>query len=141
MDIFEDVGLTSQVHDFNPGIDEDDGLFWTIAIERGSVRVNLANGSASLHVADLDVEDYHDVLNALKDGPSVPASVSFDVSWSGVSERVKIRNKSTDFGGEYIRNAATLVWSASEKGFSFQSDPLASGFATIGHQRNGSFFH
>ena len=141
MDIFEDVGLTSQVHDFNPGIDEDDGLFWTIAIERGSVRVNLANGSASLHVADLDVEDYHDVVNALLDGPSVEATVAFDVSWSGIGEQVKVRNADVDFGGEYIRNSATLVWSASESGFSFDSDPLGSGFATIGHERNGSFFH
>jgi len=141
LDIFEDVGLTSQVHDFNPGIDDDTGLFWTAPLDRGSIRVNLADGSASLHVGDLDVEDYHDVVNALLDGPSVEASVAFDVSWSGVDERVKIRNPDVDFGGEYIRNGATLVWSATESGFSFVSDPLASGFATIGHERNGAFFH
>ena len=141
MDIFEDVGLTSQVHDFNPGIDDDTGLFWTAPIDRGSVRVDLTDGSASLHVADLDVEDYHDVVNALLDGPSVEATVGFDVSWSGVGERVKVRNPDVDFGGEYIRNSATLAWSASESGFSFDSDPLASGFDTIGHERNGSFFH
>ena len=40
-----------------------------------------------------------------------------------------------------VRNSATLLWSASESGFSFDSDPLASGFATIGHERNGFFFH
>jgi len=141
LDIFEDVGLTSQVHDFNPGIDDDTGLFWTAPIDRGSVRVNLGDGSASLHVGDLDVEDYHDVVNALRDGPSVEASVAFDVSWSGVGERVKVRNADVDFGGEYVRNSATLVWSASESGFTFDSNPLASGFATIGHERNGSFFH
>ena len=133
------MGLTSQVHDFNPGI-EPSGLFWTARIGRGSVRASLGAGSASMHVADLDVEDYHDVVNALQDGPSVPATVSFDVDWSGVNERVKIRNRSVDFGGEYIRNSATAVWSAAESGFSFQSDPLASGFATIGHERNGVFF-
>jgi hypothetical protein len=127
------------VHDFNPGV-ERSGLFWTARIGRGGVRVNLGAGSASMHVADLDVEDYHDVVNALQDGPSVPASVSFDVDWSGVNERVKTRNRSVDFGGEYIRNTATAVWSASESGFSFQSEPLASGFATIGHERNGVFF-
>jgi hypothetical protein len=134
------VGLTSQVHDFNPGIEES-GLFWTAPIDRGSVRVNLDDGSASMHAADLEVEDYGNVVNALKDGPSLEAAVSFDVSWSGVNERVKIRNPSTDFAGEFIRNAATLVWSGSnESGFSFQSDSLAAGFATIGHERNGSFF-
>jgi hypothetical protein len=134
------VGLTSQVHDFNPGI-ESSGLFWTTRIDRGNVKVNLGDGSASLHVGDLDVEDYGNVVNALLDGPSVPAAVSFDVTWSGISERVKIRNGDIDFGGEYIRNEAQLVWSASEAGFSFQSDPLASGFATLGHERNGVFFH
>ena len=133
------MSLTSQVHDFNPGIEEN-GLFWTTAIDRGSVQVNLGNGSASLHVDDLDVEDYGNVVNALQDGQSVPASVSFDVVWSGVDERVKIRNSATDFGGEYIRNKATLTWSASEAGFSFTSDPLASDFAEIGHERNGVFF-
>jgi hypothetical protein len=136
------VGLTSQIHDFNPGIDDETGLFWVAAIDRGSVRVNLGDGSASLHVADLEVEDYGNVVNALLDGPSLEASVSFDVTWSGVDERVKIRNTSTDFGGEYIRNGATVVWSASnESGFTFQADLLKSDFATVGHERNGSFFH
>jgi len=133
------VGLTSQVHDFNPGIAES-GLFWTIAIDRGDVKVNLHDRTAALHVADLDVEDYGNVVNALLDGPSVEASVSFDVDWSGVDDRVKIRNSNADFGGQYVRNTATLTWSAEEAGFSFQSDPLASDFAEIGHERNGVFF-
>ena len=135
------MGLTSQIHDFNPGIDDETGLFWVAPIDRGNVRVNLGDGSASMHVADLDVEDYGNVVNALQDGPSLEASVSFDVTWSGVDERVKIRNDSTDFGGEYIRNGATLVWSGSnESGFTFQADLLESDFATVGHERNGSFF-
>ena len=133
------MGLTSQVHDFNPGITAN-GVFWTAAIDRGSVQVNLGKGSASLHVADLDVEDYGNVINALQDGPSVEASVSLDVSWGGVDERVKIRNRDTGFAGEFIHNTATLNWSASESGFSFTSDPLDSGFAEIGHERNGIFF-
>ena len=134
------MGLTSQVHDFNPGIAEN-GVFWTAAIDRGSVRVNLGNGSASLHVADLDVEDYGNVVNALQDGPSVEASVSFDVTWSSVEERVKIRNPDNDFGGEFIHNTATLTWSANEAGFTFTSNPLDSDFAEIGHERNGAFFN
>ena len=132
------MGLTSQVHDFNPGT--DNGLFWTIPIDRGSAQINLGRGSAALHVADLDVEDYGNVVNALLDGPSVEAAVSFDVSWQGVDERVNIRNTDVDFGGEYVRNSAELVWSAEESGFTFQSDPLGSDFATLGHDRNGVFF-
>ena len=134
------MGLTSQVHDFNPGI-EASGLFWTTPIERDSVRVDLGAGSAALHVVDLETEDYGTVVNALQDGPSVEAGVSFNISWSGADERVKIRNRTTGFAGEYVRNTATLVWSASnESGFRFQADPLASHFAEIGKERNGVFF-
>ena len=133
------MGLTSQIHDFNPGI-ESSGLFWTAPIDRGSVRVNLGNGSASMHVAGLDVEDYGNVVNALTGGTGVASTVSFDIDWSGVDERVKVRNRAVDFGGEFVRNSADLVWSAAEPGFTFQSDSLASDFATLGHERNGVFF-
>jgi hypothetical protein len=104
------------------------------------VRVDLGAGTAALHVADLEIEDYGTVVNALQDGPSVEARVSFDISWSGADEWAKIRNRTTGFAGEYVRNTATLVWSASESGFNFQSDPLASHFAEIGKERNGVFF-
>ncbi len=134
----------SQVHDFNPGIEPfPNGLFWTTPIERSDVRIDLEAGSASLHLADHDVEDYHDVVNALKDGPSIPAAVSLDISWEGDREkdlRVTIRNPEQRFSGKYVRNTATLIWSASESGFNFQSDPLASDFAEVGHERNGVFF-
>lgn len=133
------MGLTSQVHDFNPGIAES-GLFWTIAIDRGAVRINLHEGTAALHVEDIEVEDYGTVVNALQDGPSVEADVSFDVNWSGGHGLSKIRNHHLRFGGEYIHDTATLVWSAEEHGFSFQADSLVSGFAEIGHERNGVFF-
>ncbi len=132
----------SQVHDFNPGI-QPSGLFWTTPIERGSVRVELEDGSASLHLANHDVEDYGNVVNALKDGPSKPATLSLDAHWSNTPDndlRVTVRNGKQRFRGEYVRNTATLVWSASESGFDFQSDPLASGFAEVGHERNGVFF-
>ena len=95
-------------------------------IDRGSIRVNLGDGSASMHVADLEVEDYGNVVNALQDGPSVEATVSFDITWSGVKERVKIRNPSTDFGGEFIRNSATLVWTAGESGLRLPVEPARS---------------
>jgi hypothetical protein len=133
------VGLTSQVHDFNPGISST-GAFWTARIDRGSVRISLGNGSASLHVAELAVGDYGNVVNALTGGPGVASTITFDVSWSGVSERVTIRNADVDFGGEYVRNSAELVWSAREPGFTFQSDTRGSDFATLGHERNGVFF-
>jgi hypothetical protein len=105
------------------------------------VQVHLGSGSAALHVADYPIGDFHDVVNALTGGdPVAQATVSFDVDWSGVDARVKIRNDTTDFAGEFIHNSATLAWSASQPGFSFTSDPADSHFAEIGHERNGVFF-
>ena len=81
--------------------------------------------------------------SAARSAGSQPVSSSLacaHASWSGVDERVKIRNSDTGFAGEYIHNTATLTWSASESGFSFTSDPLDSDFAEIGHERNGVFF-
>ena len=136
------MGLTSQVHDFNPGIQEN-GLFWTTPIDPDSVRVDVEDGTASLHLRELDVEDYGNVVNALQDGQSKPATVSLDASWGNAADsdlQVTVRNGKQAFRGEYVRNSATLVWSATEAGFAFQSDSLASGFAEVGEERNGVFF-
>ena len=62
----------SQIHDFNPGITEN-GLFWTIPISENTISVNFAAGTAAFQASNVDVEDYHDVVNALMDGPEVDA--------------------------------------------------------------------
>jgi len=75
-----------------------------------------------------------------------PGSVSFRVVWSGVGQRVNIRNTDPTYGGfagEFVRNAAQMEWTATVGNYTFVSDPLAtssSAFAEIGHERNGSFF-
>jgi hypothetical protein len=69
--------------------------------------------------------------------------VSVDASWgngSGDDLEVAVRNGRQTFRGEYVRSTASLVWSASESGFAFRSDPLASGFAEVGRKGNGVFF-
>jgi len=93
-------------------------------------------------VSDLDIEDYHDVVNALMDGPEVDATVSFDVEWSDVLSRHHIRNPVTGFAGEFVHTKATLSWSASnELGYNFVASPLTSGFAEVGTSRNGVVFN
>jgi hypothetical protein len=104
------------------------------------VRVNPGAGQASLNVTNLPIDDYGNVANALVEGPSVNAFVSFHVDWSGVQERLNLRNPATGFAGEFVHNAATLGWSANEAGFSFVANPLSSDFAEIGQERNGAFF-
>ena len=78
----------NQIHDFNPGIAEN-GLFWTIPLPESSLDVHFGKGTGSLHVSGLDVEDYHDIVNALQDGPSVEATVSFDIHWLAASRNSK----------------------------------------------------
>ena len=136
------VASGDQIHDFNPGI-APSGLFWTIRIPDESVEIDLEDATASMTVNNLEIEDYHDLVNALMDGPSVPANVSFHVRWSGVSKRVKTRDETNHFVGSYIEDTATIGWSARRKGFKFVSDPADTSttvFAEIGRERNGVFF-
>jgi hypothetical protein len=93
--------------------------------------------------------DYGNIPNALFNGnnpPPVPGTVSFRVAWSGVNQRVNIRNTDPIYGGfagEFARNTAQMEWTATVGDFTFVSDPLptsSSTFAEIGHERNGSFF-
>jgi hypothetical protein len=99
-----------------------------------------------MRVSNADVEDYHTLKNALLDGPSDPASVSFVIRWQGVKARVEVNDFDLGFAGQFIEDSATVEWSASipSTGFSFTSDPAATSktvFAEIGAERNGVFFH
>ena len=136
----------NQVHDFNPGIKNfvdanHNGLFWTVVLPHHSVHAHPGAGRASLHVSDLDMDDYHDVVNALHDGPEVDGRVSIDLEWSDVLSRHHIRNEAIGFAGEYVHTNARLSWSASNaSGYHFVANPLSNGFAEVGHSRNGMFF-
>jgi len=141
-------GPGAQLHDLNPSGFPPAGLFWTIEIPTYGVQVELGKGSASMQAVDVPILDYGNIGNALfGGGPSpVPGSVSFKVVWSGVSERVNIKNTDAVYGGfagEFIRNTAQMEWTATVGDYTFASNPLAtssSSFAEIGHERNGSFF-
>ena len=94
---------------------------------------------------DVHVFDFHDIVNALfGGGPApVPAIVSFKVEWSGVDDRVAIMNPANGFAGEYVRGQAQMEWTATSGDFRYVSAPLStssSGFAELGHERNGSYF-
>jgi hypothetical protein len=109
--------------------------------------VNLGRGFASLEAEDLDVFEYGDFGNALF-GTGVQATVSFTVEWSGLDQRLKIRNTDPPgdgggWAGEIIRNVARMEWSGTVGNVSYESDPLATSgsfFAEIGRERNGVFF-
>ena len=131
-----------QIHDFNPGITPS-GLFWTIAVPENAIDVNFAAGKASFKVSDLDVEDYHDVVNALNDGPSVEASVSWDITWNHVLSRTKIRDVENLFAGEFVQSVAQTAWTGQTATAQFVSDPAGTSvneFSLLARERNGFFF-
>jgi len=142
--VFKGPVGSDQIHDYNPGI-EKDGRFWTTPISRGAVEVHQGSGTARLHATDFKIEDYHDVINALKDGPSLEAVVSFDVRWTGGGGHFKERDDTNHFEGRYVEGTATIEWSGlTENGQFFKSDPANTSttvFAEVGKERNGVFFH
>ena len=103
-----------------------------------------------MQASGVPILDYGNIINAIIGGgpPPTPGSVSFRVVWSGVNERVNVRNNNPPasgggLAGEFVRNVAKMEWTATVGDFTFVSDPLAtssSSFAEIGHERNGSFF-
>ena len=110
--------------------------------------MQLGKGSASLEASNVAILDYGNIPNALfGGGPApVPGTVSFKVVWSGVDERLNIKNTDPVFGGfagEFVRNTAQMEWHAAVGDFTLVSDPIAtssSSFAEIGYERNGVFF-
>ena len=148
MDLYQGPVGSNQVHDFNPGIIDSGpakGLFWTIHIPTTDVHIDLRRATATMQVSNADVEDYHTLANALLDGPSDPASVSFVIRWQGVKARVQVEDFALGFAGRFTEDSATVAWSASvpSTGFRFRSDPAATSkttFAEIGSEQNGVFF-
>jgi len=101
-------------------------------------------GRASIIASGLETKDFHDTVNDLLHGPSVPAIASFDVQWSGRKGQFKVRNAAQGFRGQFVETSATMEWSAvSEAGFEFVSDPAETSttvFARLGQEKNGVFF-
>ncbi len=146
MDVFL-PGQGNQVHDLNPSTFPPVGLFWTTEIPIAGVDLQLGKGSALLQASDVAILDYGQIPNALfGGGPApIPGTVSFKVVWSGVNEKLKIKNTDPVYGGfagEFVRNSAQMEWSDAVGDYTFVSDPMvtsSSSFAEIGHERNGSF--
>ena len=133
-----------QLNDFNPGINPyPAGLFWTIPLHPQAVVANPGAGSAIYKAQNLQIEDYGDLNAAFSGAAGIPATVSFEVRWSGVGQRRNIHSEDAGFGAEFVRGKAQMEWSAVVGDYHFQSDPLStssSDFAEIGTMRNGTFF-
>jgi hypothetical protein len=120
-------------------------LFWTNRVPNSSVH-NEGDDSedgASWTVKNLALFDYFSVGNALADGDSIDAMVSYSLRWAGDGTPLTA-DDGTNFHFEGRQTTATIAWSAHEAGFSFRSDPSSStqhtNFAQVGTERNGVFY-
>ena len=134
----------AQINDMNPGINPyPAGLFWTIALPPQSVVANPRAGIAVYKARNLEIRNFTDFNESLSGQPGDPATVSFEVLWSGVDQRVRLYDEEAQFAGDFVRGKARMRWAAVVGDYQFRSDPLntsSSDFAEIGTMRNGTFF-
>lgn len=97
---------------------------------------------AKLRVVDAPVIDDFTFLSP----GGVPATVSFDMTWTASGKVEHFRPQSTDptdpasFAAEFRNAIATGSFSGSESGFSFTATGSSEGiFAEMGTEQNGSF--
>jgi hypothetical protein len=148
-------------HSWDPGITPA-GVFWTTPASEGSVKFDLKEETASLHVRNVLVFDGFTVPNALD--PAHPAGHvnsiidSLRIEWSGTTRAVHADNCTPNgFCGDFFEDRATIEVTATtpptpasacpvtpaRNGFRFVSDPAETTqtlFAQIGRERNGVFY-
>lgn len=145
MDLFSGAGSTKvQVHDFNPGIRQPGGLFWTVPVSENALEVDLEDGTATLSLDDFDTDDYGNLFNALSGGAEADASISFKMKWTAKGDAFNVSDPVHTFAGRYRFANVGIEWSAEvpSAGFSFTSNPNSNNtvVGVIGRERNGMFF-
>ncbi|HEV2477705.1 MAG TPA: hypothetical protein VGX22_14280 [Candidatus Dormibacteraeota bacterium] len=144
MDVFNGAVGTNQVHDFNPGIRQPGGLFWTLPVSEDALEVDLEDGTATLALDDFDTDDYGNLRNALTGGAEVDASVSFKMKWTATGDRFNVSDPVHTFAGRFSLATVSIEWSGTvpSTGFKFTSDPSSNlnVKSVIGRERNGIFF-
>ena len=133
-----------QVHDFNPGIRQPGGLFWTVPVKEDALEVDLEDGTATLALDDFDTDDYGNLHNALTNGNEVDASISFKMKWTAQGDPFNVSDPVHTFAGRYRFAKVDIEWSASvdAPAFTFTSDPSSNvtKVGVFGRERNGIFF-
>ena len=135
--------FSNQIHDFDPGISPfPNGLFWVVTLSPENVAFNLGQGTASLRVSGKTIRDFGSIPNALANGPSVTAVVSYDMQWSGNTQRGTFRNSGEHFALEpFVRTGASVSWTGSSSLGNFTSTAVTKvNFAQLAHETNGVFF-
>lgn len=96
-----------------------------------------------MRFTDQAVMDFGSIPNALANGSSVPATVTYDLEWSDVLQRTQVRDDTKGYAGLFLQTNATITWTAqAANGFTFSSHAggQSTAFAQLGHEHNGVFF-
>jgi len=134
-----------QIHDYNPGISETPGgLFWTIPIDPDRVEWDDKARHARWKEEDLAIPDFHDLFNALQDGPHQRGVVTFDMHWQDGGAERHTRNEDERFDVRWRATTTRIEWHGrSADGTGFESEDkneTETHFALLGNERNGVFF-
>jgi hypothetical protein len=96
---------------------------------------------------NLAITDYGSIPNGLFHfAPPGHGKVSFDIEWSGVTARQKVRNAdlSQQFGGEFATTGTHVTWKgwnpAGNMVFESSDAGQTTLFGQVGHEFNGKFF-
>jgi len=127
-------------------------VFWGSVYPRGSAHVDIAGGTAQLHVRNVSVFDAFTLGNSFDPAHALgifsAVINSMKIDWSGVTRSVLGFSDSINkFRGDFYECSATIAVEATTpletgNGFHFKSDPATTktGFALFGTESNGVYF-
>ncbi|MGQ0548207.1 MAG: hypothetical protein ACT4PY_00850 [Armatimonadota bacterium] len=96
-----------------------------------------------MRMTAVPMPDQQSIINALNHGPSIPATVSFTVRWTGAGRRRQLRSAQQKFVAQVVENRSTIEWQFESGEFRVASDPAQTSknvYSLLGRERNGVFF-
>jgi len=85
--------------------------------------------------------DFHDFVNAVTVGASVPGTVSFHIDWAPSHDKHRYRYAPHRWEGEFAQTTVSCSWSGHTASTDFMTDTTnPTLFAEVGHERSGVFF-
>ena len=98
-----------------------------------------------MDVRNLASRDFHDLINAITGGPSLPAMISFRMEWSRSNDKHHFHDPDplSRFDADVVFNTAKAWWSGETSEALYVADDISTSFslfAEAGHERNGVYF-
>ncbi len=95
-----------------------------------------------MDVQNVEMEDYHDFVNAILDGPSLEGLVSFRAEWDASHNKRRFHNTAQQYDGHMVVTSAACSWIGETAAARYVSSPQGqvTVYAEVGQVRNGVFF-